>query len=66
MEKLAYNVTELAEALGIGRSLAYELVNREDFPAVRIGERRIIVPVDALKEWLKEQDMPASLIDTVK
>ena len=36
MDKLAYSVPELAEVLGIGRNAAYELVQREDFPAVRV------------------------------
>jgi len=54
-EKLAISVLELAEVLSVGRNVAYELVNRTDFPAVRIGERRIIIPVDRLKEWLTNQ-----------
>ena len=55
MDKLAYTVPELAKALGIGRNVAYELVQRADFPAVRLSERRIVVPVDGLKIWLEQQ-----------
>ena len=55
MEKLAYSVPEMATALGIGKNVAYELVNREDFPALKIGDRRIIVPIEALKVWLEKQ-----------
>ena len=55
MDKLAYNVPELAEALNIGRRAAYELVNRSDFPAIRLSERKIIIPVDGLKQWLERQ-----------
>jgi len=55
MEKLAYSVVEMAEVLSIGRNTAYELVNRDDFPALKIGERRIIIPINALKAWLDEQ-----------
>lgn len=54
MEKIAYSVSELGKALGIGRSSAYELIHSEGFPAVQIG-RRLIVPIDALNEWLKER-----------
>ena len=50
--KLALSVAEMAETLGISRTTAYELVNREDFPSMRIGQR-IIVPVDALDRWLE-------------
>jgi len=55
MEKLALGITELAEALGIGKSAAYILCMREDFPAIKIGERRWIIPVDGLKAWLEKQ-----------
>lgn len=51
-DKRALSVTEIAETLGISRTTAYELVNREDFPSMRIGQR-IIVPVDALDRWLE-------------
>jgi len=55
MEKLAYSVPELAKVLSIGRNAAYELANRADFPTIRIGERRIVVPIDALKIWIDRQ-----------
>ena len=42
-DKRALSVAEMAETLGISRTTAYELVNREDFPSMRIGQR-IIVP----------------------
>ena len=54
-EKLTVSVDEMASMLGISRPVAYELTKREGFPAVRISERRIIVPVEALKKWLNEQ-----------
>ena len=55
MDKLTYSVSELAQVLGIGRNVAYELVQRSNFPSVRISERRIVVPVDRLKLWLEQQ-----------
>jgi excisionase family DNA binding protein len=54
-EKLTVSVDEMASMLGISRPVAYELTKREGFPAVRVSERRIIVPVEALKRWLNEQ-----------
>lgn len=51
-DKRALSVTEMVETLGISRTTAYELVNREDFPSMRIGQR-IIVPVGALDRWLE-------------
>ncbi len=54
-EKLVYSVDEMADVLGICRPAAYALVNREDFPAVRVSPRRIVIPVSALSNWLEEQ-----------
>lgn len=51
-EKLTVTVNEMAEMIGISRATAYDLTKREGFPAIRISERRIIIPVDKLKEWL--------------
>lgn len=53
--KTTCSVKEVADILGICLPTAYELCNREDFPAIRITPRRIIVPVDGLQRWLEEQ-----------
>lgn len=53
-EKLVLNVAELAAELGISKPTAYELIKREGFPAVRVSERRTVIPVEALKLWLVE------------
>ena len=53
MEKLAVNVREMAQMLGIGINKAYELANRRDFPAVHVG-KKIIIPIDALKRWVSQ------------
>ncbi len=57
-QKLTYTVLEMAEVLGISRPTAYELVKRKGFPAIRISDRRIVIPVDALNKWLND---PANL-----
>ena len=44
---------EMMEALRIGKTAAYELLNREDFPTVRIG-RKLLVPEAALAEWISK------------
>jgi len=54
VEKLTMNVADLQQALGIGRAQAYELVNRADFPTIRLG-RKIIIPKDAFMRWLERQ-----------
>lgn len=50
-ERIALTVAETAEALGISRTSAYELIRRGDLPHIRIG-RVIRVPAEALMEWV--------------
>lgn len=49
--RLAYTVPEVAKALGMSRSTAYELVAKGEIPSLRIGTR-LVVPVKALDELL--------------
>lgn len=52
VERLGYDVQEFARAVGLGRSLAYELVRRGEVAAFRVG-RRIVIPREAAEEWLR-------------
>ena len=54
VDKMAYTVPEVAEALGIGLSSAYNLVHRADFPAFRVG-RAVRVSRARLNEWVEAQ-----------
>ena len=47
--RLTMRVEDAAALLGISRGLAYELVNRGELPALRLG-RRLVVPTSALEE----------------
>lgn len=47
-------VQEAADALGISRNTAYELVHQGQIPSVRLG-RRLLVPKQALHAWLEGQ-----------
>ncbi len=51
-ERLALSVEEAGALLGISRDLAYDLVARNELPAVRLG-RRLVVPRRALEETLR-------------
>jgi len=53
MERLTMNVNELAEAMGISRPKAYELVKQEGFPRVIIG-KRIVIPIESFRDWLNK------------
>ena len=48
-------VMDVANLLGISRASAYELVREDDFPKLKIVQRRTIIPRDRLLEWLDEQ-----------
>ena len=49
------SVMDLADLLGISRASAYELVNEEEFPKLKIVQGRTIIPRDRLLEWLDEK-----------
>ena len=55
MEKLLLKPSEVAEILGIGRSLIYELIARREIPSVRLG-RCLRVPTEWLQRWLMDQE----------
>jgi excisionase family DNA binding protein len=52
VERLTMTVEEAGEALGISRATAYTLANTGRLPAIRISDRRIIVPRKAIDELL--------------
>ena len=56
---LTVSVTEAAELLGVGRTLAYDLVARGVLPSVRLG-RRVVIPRHALDELLAV--VPADIV----
>jgi excisionase family DNA binding protein len=49
--RLTLTITEAAEALGISRSLAYEMAATGSLPTLRFG-RRLVVPRVALDRLL--------------
>ena len=58
VEKLTMTVKEAGEALGISRATAYMLVNTGRIPAIRLGERRLVVPRIALFKMLESTGKP--------
>jgi len=54
------SVTTMAARLGISRSLAYRLVERNEVPNIRLGEA-IRIPVKEFDAWVARKKMvPAS------
>jgi excisionase family DNA binding protein len=51
--RLLLRPSEAADALGVSRSKAYELIAAGVIPSIRIGGS-VRVPVDALQKWITE------------
>ena len=54
LSPLAVSAAEAARLLGISRPTLYQLLNREDFPSFRVGNR-VLVSVAGLQEWIERQ-----------
>jgi excisionase family DNA binding protein len=53
-ERILLRPAEFAEAVGISRTKAYELIARGEVPSVRIGGS-VRVPIDGLRTWIEQQ-----------
>lgn len=54
VDKIALNVSEAAALLGISRPTMYQLCRRDDFPALRVGNRTLISKA-GLERWVEQQ-----------
>jgi excisionase family DNA binding protein len=54
MTRLMLRPIEAAEAIGVSRSKAYELIASGEIPSVKVGGC-VRVPVDALRLWIDRQ-----------
>lgn len=52
MEKIVYSIKEVAELLGISRSLAYEMIKTKKLPVLTLGRRKV-VPKTQLEQWIQ-------------
>jgi len=56
VDKAFYTVAEVADILGLGRSMTYRLVSEGDLPSVRLGKVRAVrVPAEGLRAWVAER-----------
>ena len=53
-ERLMLRPTEAADAIGVSRSKAYELIAAGAIPSVKVGGC-VRVPVEALRTWIDQQ-----------
>ena len=54
MERLAYTVTEAAQAAGVSRPTLYRWTHIKGFPVIRVGGVTRI-PARAFERWLESQ-----------
>ena len=52
-EPLAVSINEAAHRIGVGRSTCYQLINNGELPSIVVGERRRVVPVRSLEEYVR-------------
>jgi excisionase family DNA binding protein len=53
-KRLCVTVPEAAEMLGISRNFGYKLVREGKLPVIRLGEKRLVIPIAALDRMLEE------------
>lgn len=51
MEKRVYSIQEVADALGISHSYAYQLVRSGEIPSLKLGKKRVI-PIAKFEQWI--------------
>lgn len=54
-QPLAVSIKKAGEMLGVGYSLTRKLVKQGAIPAIRLGEKRLVVPVAALEELIRAE-----------
>jgi excisionase family DNA binding protein len=52
MEKLLLRISEAADAVGLGKTKFYELVQRGEIRSIHVG-RVVRVPTEAIEEWIE-------------
>lgn len=59
-DRATMTVQEAADLLGIGRSTAYDAINRGELPHIRIGRRVLVLrqPLLEMLRFTEEQDDP--------
>lgn len=53
-QPVCYTMKDLERLFPLGRNSLHRMVKQDGFPSIRIG-RRILVPVEGLNQWLRDQ-----------
>lgn len=67
---LCLSVQDAADVMRLSKPIVYDLANRTDFPAIRVGEsaRRIVIPRDRFRLWLagiRPEAVTAELLEAI-
>jgi len=54
-ERLVYSIPEAAFVLHCSKSLVYDLVKSNKLPHIHLSEKRVVIPVAGLEEFLKKK-----------
>lgn len=57
---LAVSLEQAGQMLGISRGLAYQMAKTGELPTVRIGQRRLVVPLASLEAMLENGQLTAA------
>lgn len=55
MQKATLSVPEAAKVLGISRSLLYQLVKTGQIRSLKLGQRRVVIPVSVIEQMLSSE-----------
>jgi excisionase family DNA binding protein len=53
-DRITISVEEAMAALGIGRTMMYELINDETIASITVGKKRLLI-VASIYEWIEAQ-----------
>lgn len=55
MDKINYTLKEACEAANVSMPTLRKWRHMPGFPAIQLGKRRTLIPIDLFKKWLEEQ-----------
>ncbi|NGZ26075.1 MAG: helix-turn-helix domain-containing protein [Magnetococcales bacterium] len=60
LEPLIVSIKDAATLLGnVSTRHVYQLIHTQGLPSMRIGKRRLAIPLHGLKEWLQQRSAPS-------
>ena len=56
MNKITMTVPEAAKCLGISRNTAYSMAQKGELPVLKLGQKRIVVPIAVLEKFIQQAE----------